>query len=204
MMVEGGVELGGQQYGHADGARADNSHRIARLDIPILDADFVAGGQDVAQQDGDFVVNCLGDLVEAVVGMRDADVFGLHAIDHVTQDPPAVAAMGVKLLLAVVARAARSDAGNQDLVAFLELRDTLAHFLDDAYPFMAQDAPVGDLWILAFVDAEIRAADRGLQNPYYYIRGLLKGGLGLVFKRDLVVTVINQSFHVCIPLLKKP
>lgn len=89
----GAVQLGGQQGGHADRACACDKDGIAGFDIAVLHADFVGGRQGVAQQQGDFFVDIVGQRNEAVVGIRRADVFGLRAVDHVAQNPAAVTAV---------------------------------------------------------------------------------------------------------------
>ena len=66
---------------------------VAGFDIAILHADFVGGRQGVAQQQGDFFIDVVRQWNKAVVGIRRADVFGLRAVNHVAQNPTAVAAV---------------------------------------------------------------------------------------------------------------
>ena len=53
----GAVKLRSQQGGHANGAGTGDEDGVARFDVSALHADFVGGGQDVGQQQGDFVVH---------------------------------------------------------------------------------------------------------------------------------------------------
>ena len=89
----GAVQLGGQQGGHTDRTCACDEYCVAGFDIAVLHADFVCGRQGVAQQQGDFFVNVVGQRNEAVVGIRRADVFSLRAVNHVAQNPAAVTAV---------------------------------------------------------------------------------------------------------------
>src|SRR5690606_3715964 len=94
-----GIELGGEQHAHAHGAGPNDRHGITGLDGAIQDADFVAGGQNVAEHDQRFFIGTFGHRVQAVVGMGNAHVFGLGAVDQVAEDPAAVFAVRVHLLL---------------------------------------------------------------------------------------------------------
>ena len=89
----GTIQLGGQQGGHTDRTCACDEDGVAGFDIAVLHADFVGGRQSVAQQQRDFFINVVGQRNKAVVGIRCADVFGLCAVDHVAQNPAAVAAV---------------------------------------------------------------------------------------------------------------
>ena len=75
-------------------------------DLAVEHAAFEAGGQNIAQHHQRFFVGARGDRVEARVGMGDADIFGLGAVDLIAQDPAARRAMGVHPPAAVLAFAA--------------------------------------------------------------------------------------------------
>ena len=87
------VKLRRHQHAHAHGPRAGDKHGVARFHIAVLHADFVAGGQHIAQKQGDFIVYIFRQRNQAVVCKRRAYIFGLCAVDHITQNPAAVAAM---------------------------------------------------------------------------------------------------------------
>ena len=76
--------------------------------------------------------------MEAVVGMRDAHVFSLSAVDLVPEDPPsAIFAMRIHSLLTIRAFAAGGDAGNENVIAHLEARDAAPDFVDYSDAFMS-------------------------------------------------------------------
>lgn len=63
--------------------------------------DLEAGGQDVAEHHQRFGVYVLRCRIQTVVGMWYTDVLGLGAVDLMAENPAAIRAMCVKLLLAV-------------------------------------------------------------------------------------------------------
>ena len=87
MTRRGSVEAGGGDRGEADGAGADDRDDVAGLDPAVLHADLKAGGQDVGEHHGLLVADSLGEQVQGVFGVGDADVFGLGAVDQVPEDP---------------------------------------------------------------------------------------------------------------------
>ena len=91
--------------------------------LAVEHAAFEAGRQDVAEHHQRLFVGAVGNRIEAGIGMRDADEFGLGAVDGVAENPAAGRAMRVHLLAAIVAFAAGGDAGDQHPVARLERRD---------------------------------------------------------------------------------
>jgi len=56
-----------------------------------------------------------------------ADIFGLCAVDVVAEDPAAGRTVGIETPTAVFAFTARGNAGNEDMVAWFEGRDTGAN-----------------------------------------------------------------------------
>ena len=85
MHVGGRVELRGQQGRQADGTGAHDRHRVARLHLSVQDAALEARGEDVAEHDHGLLVGVRREGVEAGVGVRDADVLGLRAVDGVAR-----------------------------------------------------------------------------------------------------------------------
>ena len=79
--------------GHADRTCACDEYGVAGFDIAVLHADFVGGRQGIAQQQGNFFVDVVRQRNQAVVGIRRTDVFGLSTVNHIAQDPTAVAAV---------------------------------------------------------------------------------------------------------------
>ena len=80
--------------------------------VAVEHADLEPGEQDVGQEQHLLVAEPLGDLVEAVVGERDAGQLGLGAVDQVAEDPAAAAlALPVHPLAAVEAAPAGPDTG---------------------------------------------------------------------------------------------
>ena len=131
-------------------------------DLAVEHAAFEAGGQDVAQHHQRLLVGARGNRIEAGVGVGDADIFGLGAVDLVAQDPAAGRAMGVHPPAAILAFAAGGDAGDEDAVAGLERGHAGADLVDHAHAFMAQDAAGRAGRHIALEDVQIGAADRGL------------------------------------------
>src|SRR5690606_23900139 len=190
-----GIELGGEQHAHAHGAGPNDRHGITGLDGAIQDADFVAGGQNVAEHDQRFFIGTFGHRVQAVVGMGNAHVFGLGAVDQVAEDPAAVFAVRVHLLLAVFALAAGRDARDQHPVALLEVADAFAHFLDDADAFMAQNAPGLHRGYVALEDVQVGAADGGAGDAHDRIGGFLNPGNGYVVETAFAGAAVDNGFH---------
>ena len=127
--------------------------------------------------------------------MRDADVFGLAAVDGVAEDPASVPAMGVHPLLAEVALAAGGDARDQDLVALADVGDGAAHLVDDADPFVSEDPARGHRRDVAFEDVQVRPADGGGRDPHDGVGGLSNHRARLVFPGTPARTVINEGLH---------
>src|SRR5271165_7686930 len=116
----GAPEAGGKDRAESDRARADDGYGVARADSAGQDADFVARGQRVGQEDGLFVGDAFGYRIERGVGVGYAHQLSLGAVDEVSEDP-ADAADGVAVrghpALAVLAATAFGDGGDQDAVA---------------------------------------------------------------------------------------
>ena len=155
----GGVELGAQDGGQADGSGADDGDGIAGLDVAVEDADLVAGRQDVGEVDDLLVGEPLGDLVGRGVGERHAGVLGLDAVDQVPEDPAASAeALAVLVGSAEPAASAGGDARQQHPVPLADRPDAGAGLQDRADGFVAEDPAGGDLGDVALEDVQIGAA----------------------------------------------
>ena len=72
--------------------------------------------------------------------MRRSDEFSLRAVDCVAEDPTARDAVRIHAAAAVHAFAARGDARNQNMVAFLECCHGGTDGLDNANTLMPEDA----------------------------------------------------------------
>lgn len=82
-------------------AGTDDRYRVARPHLACQHTDLEAGGQDVAEHHQRFGVYVLRCRIQTVVGMWYTDVLGLGAVDLMAENPAAIRAMCVKLLLAV-------------------------------------------------------------------------------------------------------
>ena len=85
------VELRSDDRRQSDRACADDGDDIARLDMTVEDADLVAGRQDVGQHQNGLVGHAVGNRIGREIGERDADEFGLRAVDRVAENPTATA-----------------------------------------------------------------------------------------------------------------
>ena len=94
--------------------------------------------------------------------MWNPDILCLSSIDQMPQYPTAIFAMGIHLLFAVFAFAARRDARNYDPLTLLEVADGIANFLNDADAFVAQYSAIRHGGNIALEDVKIRPANRRL------------------------------------------
>ncbi len=106
----GGIELCRQQCAHPHRACTHNRNRITGFDRAVEHTDLVTGGQDITEHYQRLFIRAFGDRVETVVSMRNADILGLSAINQVAQNPAAILAVGIHLLLAVFTLAAGGNA----------------------------------------------------------------------------------------------
>ena len=130
----------------------------------VKHAAFESGRQNIAQHDKGFFVRICRNVVKAGIGKRNADIFGLGAIDLVAENPTAVDAMRVHSASAIVAFSARGDAGNDHAIAGMKPGDRRADFLDHSYAFMTQDATWRAGRHVAIENVQIGSADRRLDN----------------------------------------
>src|SRR5690606_12604118 len=189
------VKLGREKHAHADGASAHDRHGVTRFDGTVLHADFVTRRQDVAQHDKRFFIRAFGNFVQAVVGVGDAHILGLRAVDQVAENPAAIFAMRVHLLLAVFALAARGHAGNQNTIALLEIADPFSDFFDHADPFMPQDATGRHRRNVALQNMQVGPADGGACDADDGIGRRLDGGYRDFLQGAFAGTAIDDGFH---------
>ena len=189
------VQLRREQCRHTHRTRTGNKHRVAGADLTILHATFVCGRQRVRQQQRHFFVYVIRKQNQAVVCIRRAHEFGLRAVNHIAQNPTAVAAVRIELLFAVVASAAFRYAGNDDFVAFFDVFHRRADFFHNADAFVPQNPAGGNFGILALPNAQIRAANGGFGNPYHCIGRIDNARFVVFFKTDIAFAVVNHCFH---------
>src|ERR1017187_647621 len=79
-------------------------------------------------------------MVETCLCMRNADKFGLRAVDAVAKNPTAGGAVRVHQLPTIRTFAAGTNAGDENLVTWFERRDRRPNLIDDADAFMTQNA----------------------------------------------------------------
>src|SRR6185437_6911944 len=159
---------------------AYDGHRISRLHPAIEDPAFETRRKDIAQHDQRLLVHPLRYLIKTVVGMGDTGIFGLYAVDQMTEDPPAVLAVRIHAFAAIFAVSARGDAGDEHVVAFLELADIRSQFDDLADAFVAQYPARGYFRHVPFKDVQVRTADGRFQDLDDDVARLLDLRLGLV------------------------
>ena len=126
-----------------------------------------AGRGDVGEQHALLVAEVVGDLRQVGLGVGNAEVVGLDAVDRVAEAPAAdhlpvvlvARALRLGVGLAEEAGAARRDRADQHPVADLVARDGVAELVDDADRLVADDPPRLDRVLLA-PDVDVGAADR--------------------------------------------
>jgi hypothetical protein len=167
--------------------------------IAARHADLVAGRQDVGQHEGFLVGHAVGDQVGRGVGVRDADVLGLGAVDPVPEHPAAaLRALPVATLAAEPAGTARADAGDENPVARPEPTDAIADLVDGSHGLMAEDPARVHSRHVAGQDVQVGAADRRRVDPDDDIA--LVGDLRVrhLFPGLLAGTVIHERPHGCL------
>jgi hypothetical protein len=190
-----GIELRGEEGREADGSGAHDRHDVSRLHPPVEDPAFESGGEDVAEHGVRLGVRPGRERVEARVGVRNADVLGLGPVDEVSEDPAAVRAVRVHPLPAGPALPAGGDAGDDDFVALVKIRDGASDFLDDADALVPEDSSVRDRGEVALENVEVGAADRRGRDPHDRVRRFPDGRPRLVFPGATARAVIDERFH---------
>ena len=107
--------------------------------------------------------DALGHEVDRRLGVGDARVLGLHAVDQVAEDPADPAdrlAVGGHPALARPAAAARGDRGDEHAVALLQAADRGAGLDHRPDRLVAEDAALGHRRHVPLEDVQVGAADR--------------------------------------------
>ena len=131
--------------------------------------------------------------METSIGMRNAHVLSLSSVYGVSQNPAALPAMRIHLLPTEVALEASSNAGDDDPVSDVKLRDGGSHLLDETNSFVSENTAVGDGREISFQNVKIGSANSGSGKSDDGIAGKLNGGARLVLPCVLARTMINQG-----------
>lgn len=155
----GAHEVGAEGGAESDGALAEDGDVIAKLDGTAFGGGK-AGGGDGGEEDDLFVGEGIGDGGEVGLGVRDADVFGLAAIDGVAETPAAAlaAALGGVAAEAGFALAAGGDGADENPLAGFVVIDAIPEFVNHANGFMADGEARADR-IFPFHDMNIRSTN---------------------------------------------
>src|SRR5690606_20615144 len=129
--------------------------------------------------------------------MRDAYVLRLSTVDQMTEDPAAVLAVRVHLLLTVLALPARGNARNDHPVAWRGVGGGIAHFYDHADSLMPENTAFGDRRHVALENVQIGATDCRLGDFHNGIRRMGNLGRGNGLTGLLASPLENQSVHTC-------
>ncbi|GAA3246276.1 hypothetical protein GCM10020256_73830 [Streptomyces thermocoprophilus] len=192
----GAEEAGGGDGGEPDGPGSHDSDGVAGAYPAVEDADLVGGGEDVGQQDGVPVAQRGGQRVHRQVGVGDADVLGLCAVDEVAEDPAsAAAALAVHRLAAVGAPAAGRDAGDQHPVAGAYGPYVGAGLHDLADRLVSEDGAGADLGDVALEDVQIGSADGDGVDPDDRVGRLLDGRIRHVLPGGAARAVEHIALH---------
>jgi hypothetical protein len=127
--------------------------------------------------------------------MRNANPFGLCAINLIAENPAAARAVRVHAAPAIFTPPACGDARDKNAVASAKSRDAWPGFVDNASPFVAQDPSGTACWNIALQDVEVGAAYRRLGNPHDGIAWVSYVRNGPVFDDFLAGAFVNQCFH---------
>ena len=194
----GRIELRGQQRGQPDRTRAHDRHRVTRLNLAVQHAALEGGRENVAEHHERFFIRVLGQVIQARVGMRDAHVLRLGAVDRVAENPSARPAVRIHALAAQITLPARADARDEHPIAFAKRRHERTDGLDDADAFVAENPARGDRRDVALHDVKVRTADRRRGDPHHRIPGVSNERPGFRLPRALAGTEVDQRLHrVC-------
>src|ERR1700686_2122007 len=191
-----GVQLRGHDRRQADRARAHYGHGVARPHAAVLDAYLERGRKDVGQEKNLLIGESRWNLVKRVVRKRDTRVFGLKAVDQVTEDPSTAAcALAVAGLLADPAAATRGDAGNQDVVADLEVGDAGTGLDNCAHSLVTKNRARLYGRHIALEEVKVGAADGGGVDLDDGVGRRLNGRVGYGVPGPESGSVIDECFH---------
>jgi hypothetical protein len=133
--------------------------------------------------------------MEACVGVRDAHIFRLRAVDFIPQNPTACCAVGVHALAAILAFAAGGDAGNQHAITRAKRGHAGANAVHHANTFVTEDATRFAGRNIALEDVQIGPANGRLRDLHDRIR---RGGdlrHRALFERFPSRSLIDESLH---------
>ena len=199
--VDGDDVARAEQPGAHDGRQADrpgahDRDHVTGTDLPVENADLVAGGEDVREHEDLLVGHTVGHAIGRGVGKRHAHVLGLGPVDQMAQDPAAAPeALTEATLPTEPARTTRGDARDQHPVPDRHVLHPGTNRLDRADGLVPEDAPVGDRGNVALEDVEVRAADRHGIDSYDGIGVVDDGRLGHLLPRLLTRTVVHECSH---------
>ena len=189
------IELGRQQRRETDRSRADDRNGVAGLNFAVEHAAFEPGRQDIAQHDQRILLSSFGNPIEACVGVRDAHIFRLRAVDFIAQNPTACCAVGVHALAAILAFAAGGDAGNQHAITRAKRRHAGANAVHHANTFVTKDATRFAGRNITLEDVQIGPANGRLRDLHDRIRRGGDFGHRTLFERFLSRSLIDESLH---------
>jgi hypothetical protein len=154
-----------------------------------------SGRSDIRQQHNLLITQVVRNFREVGLCIRNQQVFGLRAIDRVSEFPAAdrPATLRPFATQAVVALPAGRDRTNQHALADGVTRHADAQFVNDADGFMTNDE-ARFYGILALENMQVRAADRRQRHADHgFARSWFRNGH--LFNLDLVGPVEHESFH---------
>src|SRR6185312_9328710 len=185
--------------GQADRPGAHDRHHVAGPHAAGQHAHLVAGGEDVGQHEDRLVAHAVGDPVGRGVGVRDADVLGLGAVDAVAEDPAAAfRALPVASLAAESAGSAPADAGDEHPVSRRQAVDVVTDLVDGAHGFVAEDPARTHLGHVAGQDVQVGAADRGRVDSNDHVAFVGDLRVGDFLPGPLAGAVVHERSHYCL------
>ena len=134
-------------------------------------------------------------MVETGIGVGNADVLGLGAVDLVAKDPASRGAVREHQLPAINAFAASGDAGDQDPVTHFEGRDGRSDLVDDADALMTENAPRLATRHVALEDMQVRSANGGFDNLDDCVSRCRDFRFWLCLQSLFVGSQIDERFH---------
>ena len=191
-------DRGGHHRREADRPRPDDRDRVPRADVAVLHPDLEARRQDVGEEQDLLVGHALGHRMDRRLGVGDAGVLGLHAVDEVAEDPADPAgprAVGRHPALAGRAAAARRDRRDEHAVALLQVADRGARLDHRPDRLVAEDAALGHGRHVPLEDVQVRAADRRRVHLDDDVRRLADAGVGSRLPRPLTGPTEDECLH---------
>ncbi len=152
----GRIEARGENRRKSDRPGADDCHDIARCDLAVEHTNLEGGRQDVGEEQNLLVRELLGDLVDGVIGERNACILRLQTVDQMAEDPATTAeTLPVASFLAVATAPAGADARHQHPVADGDRAHARADLLHGADRLVAEHRAGGRLGHIALEDVQV-------------------------------------------------